>query len=70
MLQLVIKSTFNRNSAAAIHKLLYMLKCSCARLAQLDRAPVFGTGGWGFKSLSAYFLASLLSDGSKAYYSD
>ena len=25
-----------------------------APVAQLDRAPVFGTGGWGFESLRAY----------------
>jgi hypothetical protein len=29
-----------------------------APVAQLDRAMVFGTIGWGFKSLRAYFIVS------------
>jgi hypothetical protein len=31
-----------------------VLSCPLAPVAQLDRVPVFGTGGWGFESLRAY----------------
>ena len=36
-----------RNSSA-------LRRSAQAPVAQLDRVPVFGTGGWGFESLRAY----------------
>ena len=32
-----------------------------APVAQLDRASVFGTEGWGFKSLRVYFLNTVIT---------
>jgi hypothetical protein len=41
-------------------KLRFSRRKRHAPVAQLDRASVFGTEGWGFKSLRAYFALSRL----------